>query len=517
MSDAGPARSYRCVCGHVFPISLQAGGECPACGRRVSATVFSGGMAPTLSCAWLADGEPVGDLTVGDAPAGEVAVGDLIGRRFGHFRIIRPLGHGGMGAVFQALDESLERYVALKVIHTAGRSDVDTRQVQRLMQEAIAQARVNHPHIVHIYYVGREDRTPFLAMELVGGPTVAARLAAGPLPFAEVVTLALQVADALRHAAEFDIVHGDIKPSNLLMAAAATVKLSDFGLACRLSDSASGCARLAGTPNYLPPEAAASQPLDIRSDMYALGVTLFEMTFGRLPYTFSGSTLSDYLRIHRTAPIEFPEPWPDSVPWGWRALLDRLLAKVPADRFPDYDALLAALRKLRPVALPKAGRVQRGLAWLVDLALAFAAQQLFYGVLSGGNLASGGNIPRGARWFLALAGGVVPLAASYLQAWWKTTPGKRLFQLRIVDRYGLAPAPAVFGARMVIQLLPLWGLTAWHLLDALGLRSVGGLLSAALAFGLLADTATALFARAGRSLHDRLFGTHVVLDVDAHA
>lgn len=433
-----------------------------------------------------------------------------LGQLLGHFRILRKLGQGGMGVVYQALDESLQRYVALKVIHTAQPEQTDTAQVQRLLQEAIAQARVNHPHIVHIYYVGREDKTPFLAMELVGGPTLASVLASGPLPFARVVKIAEQISDALHCAATFDIVHGDIKPGNLLLADEGTVKLSDFGLARRVSQAPEGPPRIVGSPNYLSPEAVDGQSLDIRSDLYSLGVTLFEMTFGRLPYSFSGGTLFEYLQTHRTAAIEFPEPWPASVPRGWRDVLERLLAKAPEDRFQSYEDLQQALRRLRPVSLPKAGRVQRGLAWAVDLALAHAAQQVFYGPLLVATALT--DVHVALRLALAAAGGTVPLLAAYLQGRWRATPGKRLFQLRIVDAHGLTPPAPLLMGRGLFQLFPLCISTVWHLLAAVGLAKIANFVAVAALWLWLLDIGWAALRRTRQSLHDQLFGTQVVLD-----
>ena len=308
-----PRLSYRCVCGETFVVAVDVGGTCPVCGRRVSRTVLAGDLAATVSLTHVA--EDSGAVAAHQESAG---ADDSIGLRYGHYRIVQKLGQGGMGVVYQALDESLQRYVALKVIHGAGGSAADTPQIQRLLQEAIAQARVNHPNVVHIYYVGREEKTPFFAMELVPGPNLAERLHAGPLAFAAVVSIAQQVADALRHAADFDIVHGDVKPSNILFTDGGIAKLSDFGLARRLSHVAGTPTTLAGTPAYLSPEAAAGQPIDVRSDMYSLGITLFEMTFGRLPYRPSSDRLIDFVQLHRTAVVEFPVPWPDSVPHGWR-------------------------------------------------------------------------------------------------------------------------------------------------------------------------------------------------------
>jgi uncharacterized RDD family membrane protein YckC len=471
----------------------------------VSRTVLAAGLAATVSLPHVA--EDPATTSAEDVPV--VAATDPTGQRYGHYRIVRKLGQGGMGAVYQALDESLQRYVALKVIHAAGGSAIDTKQIQRLLQEAIAQARVNHPNIVHIYYVGREGKTPFFAMELVPGATLADRLKDGPLPFAAVVSIGEQVADALRHAADFDILHGDVKPSNILFADEGTVKLSDFGLARRLSAADHSPASFAGTPAYLSPEAAEGRPVDIRSDMYSLGITLFEMTFGRLPYTPSGGKLVDFLQVHRTACIEFPSPWPDRLPHAWRGVLARLLAKSPADRYQNYEDLLADLRRLRPVELPRAGRVQRGLAWLVDVALAQAGQSLFYIPLAAG----AGPWP--IQLLLATLGGLVPLLAALLQARWHTTPGKRLFQLRIVDWHGLTPHDTILALRSVFQFLPLWAACVHELNKATGRPFLGAVLAAVGALWLAADVVGGVFSRKGLSLHDLLCKTRVVLDVPA--
>jgi serine/threonine protein kinase len=402
----------------VVPLDAASGGTCPACGRKYAATVLGDAATQIVSPGALCgEGSPAPELAAQAPPdphRGEV---------LGHFRILAEIGHGGMGTVYRALDESLQRYVALKVVRAVDATAADSRHIQRLLQEAIAQARVNHPNIVHIYYVGRDGNTPFFAMELVNGPTLARRLADAPLPFAEVVDMAGQLAEALRHAADYDVVHGDIKPGNVLLAGPHTVKLSDFGLARRLSEMTDPAAGIVGTPNYLAPEAVQGAPPDVRSDLYSLGVTLFEMTFGRLPYSFTGSGLRERFRAHQEAAIEFPDPWPKTLPEGWRAVLARLLAKDPEARYQDYAELLEDLRRLRPVVRPAAGRVPRGLAWLVDLALANTAQQVFRGSLTLAALSFPGTRP-GLQLFVALLSGLVPLFCCYLQARWKTTPGK---------------------------------------------------------------------------------------------
>ena len=248
-----PPIAYRCVCGEVISLDAEQGGSCQACGRNYHPRVLRG-----LDTHSFSD-------SIAPVPLDENDSVDRIGQRFGHYQIVSRLGRGGMGEVYQALDESLQRYVALKVIRSQA-TPTRERDTDRLLQEAIAQARLNHPHVVHIYYVGCERETPFLAMELVSGETLAERLEQGPLPFDQVVDVALQVINALQHAGSFDIVHGDIKPSNLLMADAKTVKLSDFGLARRMSNR-DGANSISGSPNYISPEGARGRR-DRRSERY---------------------------------------------------------------------------------------------------------------------------------------------------------------------------------------------------------------------------------------------------------
>lgn len=491
----------------MVPLREADGGTCGHCGRRYSRDVLRNAFAETMQ---------LGDNTDVESHGREPRIDEddpRIGKTFDHFEIIARIGDGGMGSVYRALDKSLQRYIALKVIRSGEQSAKDTRQLQRLFQEAIAQARVNHPNIVHIYYVGRDGDSPFLAMELVDGETVADRLESGPLPFKTVVDIAIQVADALSHSVSYDILHGDIKPSNILLTRDTTAKLSDFGLARRLSQAPDGTVDFAGTPIYMPPEAMEPDAADVRSDMYSLGVTLFEMTFGRLPYNFDGSTLAECVATHKTAPIEFPDPWPVEVPFGWRVVLARLLAKSPADRYQDHDELLQDLRMLRPADVPKAGRVQRGLAWFVDLALVNTILQVLTNPFVGDELRQvlGGRLL--VTPLVLLVGAVAPLLASAVQAYWGTTPGKRLFQIRVVDRHGLAPSQATLAARMVFQMLPLWAGAL-----GLGLQLLGAdiaLAIAALGIGvtIITDTGLAFVRRDGRSLHDLLFDTRVVLDV----
>ena len=488
--------TYRCVCGVAIPLQEGGGETCPHCGRHYDSDVLHDAGGETVFMPAQS-----GDET--DHSERESNADSLIGGHLQHFRILDRIGGGGMGAVYRALDESLQRYVALKVIqHQAASAKNDL--VQRLFQEARAQARVNHPHVAHIYYVGTDKETPFLAMELVGTHTMAHRLKYGPLTFPEVAGIALQIAEALAHAARFDIVHGDVKPGNILLVDHKTVKISDFGLARRMSEMTTDSSVAAGTPNYMSPEATQGITPDHRSDMYSLGVTLFEMTFGRLPYTCDSTDLHERLRLHREAAIEFPEQWPAELPEAWRDVLEKLLAKNPADRYADFKQLVADLRKLQPVELPTARPVLRWLAWTFDGFL-----------LSSPIVMLSFMLPVDGRPLVQLSGALlaalIPLGAAYLQAWWGTTPGKKLFQIRIVDMHGLHPRKSALGLRSAFQFLWVWNLVVQNLLHFFGLIDLAFAVLVLVFLFILAEMGFAVLGK-GRSLHDRFFGTRVVLD-----
>ena len=489
--------SYRCVCGADVSIELDGAG-CSECGRAYNRDVLKAATAETIAVD-LSEGMPqiVGSGRTPSLPD------EFVDRKLGHFRVLAPLGSGGMGTVYRALDESLQRYVALKVLRTgdAGASDAD---LQRLFQEARAQARVNHPNVAHIYYVGREEEIPYLAMELVGNQTLADKLSNGGLPFAVIVSYALQIARALEAAAKFDIVHGDIKPANMLLMDDRTVKLSDFGMASRASESGSEAATIAGTPDYMPPEATLGKSIDHRGDMYSLGVTLFEMTFGRLPFGDTDSDVDERLRQHRRAAVEFPDPWPVELPQAWQDMLTKLLAKQPDDRYDDFTALVTDLRRVEPVTLPPAGPFPRSLAWFFDCFLISLPLTI---IALASSLSQLQIIP----FFGSLLTGLVVVAVCGLQAAWKTTPGKRLFQIRIVDQHGLVPPKSVLTVRAALQFVWAWPLVVTNFVSSLGIPYASEILDGVVALFVLADIVAGLLPT-GRSIHDRILHTRVVLD-----
>jgi uncharacterized RDD family membrane protein YckC len=487
---------YRCVCGNPIALISDAPRQCLGCGRHVPAGAFYSG-----------------DMTViGDhpPPTAESSQPDpLLNQRLRHFRILSRLGRGGMGAVYRAVDESLERYVALKVIHPSQTTAEDSRQIERLLQEARAQARVCHPNVTQVYFVNHQDDAPFLAMELVPGESLEERLKSRRLTFAEVVEIARQTCLALRAAARFNIVHGDIKPANLLITPDGTVKLSDFGLARPVQSRGETSQGVAGTPNYLSPEACRGQSTDHRSDMYSLGVMLFEMTFGRLPYEASGTRVTARLRAHLDWPVDFPQPWPSGAPRAWKGLLARLLEKDPERRFRNFDELLAELQRLAPAKPPRAGRIVRSLAWASDLALLLCIMQLCQTAFLPEHSHAASAFARLAGAQLSAAALLVAAAARGLMG---TSVGKKLFQLRVVDEHGHAPAQLSGFLRSLGSDAPLWGLIALRCGAALGWSAAAQAL--ALTFVALsgADALLALLRPDARSGHDLLLGSRVALD-----
>lgn len=425
-----PETTFQCVCGTAYLLSesRELPAACPDCGRRPAGA--SSGISVQLQETVIA-----GDGDTDSQSGTELSVGP--GDQLDHFTVTELIGAGGMGAVFKARDESLQRFVAVKVIRGAERNPALR---DRLIHEARAQARVQHPGIIPIHYVGMHQQRPFFAMELVDGRSLAARMEDTALNFGELVGIALQAVKALRHSAELGVVHGDVKPANIMLTREGAVKLSDFGLAGRSDDESGDTGKTgpAGTLNYMAPEVAGGSPADEQSDMYSLGVMLYELTFGRLPIQMTSETLADQLQERRQAEILFPTRWPSTRPPAWRGVLERLLAKNREQRFSDYAEVEKELVRWRPPPVREAGRLQRAVAWLVDTvigAIVLAVIAIPVGMVRsriGGTpqieVSSGGPLV-----WLAL------LLSVWLHIRWKRSPGKKLMQLRIVDRFGLTP------------------------------------------------------------------------------
>jgi serine/threonine-protein kinase len=287
--------------------------------------------------------------------------GDVLGR----FELLRELGRGGFGVVWEARDQELGRKVAFKLVR-AGHAEGGADQLHR---EAEAVARLQHPNLVTLHDVGHCEHGPYLVLELLRGETLQARLSRGPLPLEEALAVAVEVARGLAHAHAEGVVHRDLKPSNVFLCARGGVKLLDFGMA-----HAFGRKRVSGgTPAYMAPEQWRDEPEDERTDVFALGVMLYQMLTGTLPFPDDGGRS-----------VRGPEPAPRLQVPGAPALgplVARMLAKDLAERSRDGGSALVELERIaaeRPPDDPgstNAVVVRRSRRWrgLVAATIAVAA------------------------------------------------------------------------------------------------------------------------------------------------
>ncbi len=268
----------------------------------------------------------------------------LVNRRVGQYRIESVLGRGSMACVYKAKHLGLHRPCALKVM------DAELVQKQPALRkqfwaEARAAANLVHPHVVTIHNLGSAQGFHFIEMEYVpGGQTLREILVRqGPLEPSRAADLARQIVLALGAAHNSGLVHRDIKPANVLLTPDGKAKLADFGLVRRVEDLALGCAPLAGTPSFMAPELFQGTPASPRSDIYALGVLLYYTITGRLP--FAANTVGELIQLHQAQPIPDIRRLVSSVPDAVVEVLERCLAKSPADRFECARALASALER----------------------------------------------------------------------------------------------------------------------------------------------------------------------------
>lgn len=270
-----------------------------------------------------------------------------IGQTFGKYQIIESLGRGGMAEVYKAYQETLDRHVAIKVMHPFLAEESDF--LGRFKREARAMASLNHPHIVRVFDFDIQDDVYYIVMEYVSGGTLTKRLeelsAKGEwLPLQETLKIILQVAEAMAYAHRQGMIHRDIKPSNIMLNEQGNAVLTDFGLAKILSGPTYTATNATiGTPAYMSPEQGMGETGDGRSDIYALGVLLFQMVTGRLPY--QATTPLATLMKHINEPVPSPLKYNPNVPAGVQQMIGKAMAKAPEARYQTAGELIRDLQR----------------------------------------------------------------------------------------------------------------------------------------------------------------------------
>jgi eukaryotic-like serine/threonine-protein kinase len=264
--------------------------------------------------------------------------------QYGRYQIIAELGRGSMGVVYKAHDPQIDRLVALKVL----REDRVTSEdfVRRFLKEAMAVGRLSHPGIVTVYDVGQDHGSIYIAMEFLQGTPLDELMTARKFTLEEIVSIGIQTAQALHYAHQNGIVHRDIKPPNIIYSPQGAIRVTDFGIA-RIEDpnghQMTQAGEILGTPLYMSPEQVMGQALDGRSDMYSLGVILYQLTTNRRP--FQGATLAAIFRAITQDSPEPPQILDPAIPAPLSDLIMRLLAKDPSRRFSNGDDLIRALQE----------------------------------------------------------------------------------------------------------------------------------------------------------------------------
>jgi serine/threonine-protein kinase len=328
----------------------------------------------------------------------------LIGKRISHYKILGQLGAGGMGVVYRAHDEQLDRDVAFKLLPDESVGNEAARA--RLLREARTASALTHPHICHVYEAGKEDDHVYIAMELLVGRALSDAIPPGGLPLETVLRIGTQVAEALAHAHRNGVIHRDLKANNVIVTEEGRAVVLDFGLAKRelmeeegsselLSIAPTATGVVMGTPAYLSPEVLQGERATAQSDIWALGVMLYDMASGDLP--FHGRSMAE---LAGAILKDLPAPLPERLHPGLRAIIQRCLAKEPSQRYKLASEVQAALQALQPGS----GAVERhthphwgrwaayaaGVAGIVVIVLLATDAIPWRGLVGGGS--SGGRI-----------------------------------------------------------------------------------------------------------------------------
>ena len=352
MSESNSSKNRRCPrCGAELPANVPPD-LCPKCLLQAALPTQAGGTKTVKV------GPPIPVRSRGLPQPGEP---------LGHYRIIRLLGEGGMGAVFDAEDLESGRRVALKILSQA----LDSPEArERFFREGRLAASINHPNSVYVFGTEEIGGTPAIAMELVAGGTLQDRVRErGPLPVAEAVDAVLQIIGGLEAAQRIGILHRDIKPSNCFRDNDGTVKIGDFGLSIsttvRTEPALTATGAFLGTPAFCSPEQLRGEELNVHSDMYSVGVTLFYLLTGRTPFEANNTVQLLATVLEQRAPS--PKKFRPAIPQGLAKAILRCLEKQPGERFKSYRELGAVLAPYGSTAPTPATLGLRFLAGAIDL------------------------------------------------------------------------------------------------------------------------------------------------------
>src|SRR5450755_2259631 len=271
----------------------------------------------------------------------------------GRYRLEARIGSGGMSTVYRALDETLQRQVAIKLMNREIASDSD--QLERFRREARAVAQLSHPHVVGVIDAGEDEGRPYIVFEYVEGETLKDRIRRlGRLPIGEAVAYAIEIARALGAAHARHIVHRDVKPQNVLIDEEGSAKVTDFGIARTLDEEGlTADGRVLGTTDYVSPEQALGQYVNGQSDLYSLGVVLYEMLTGEVPFKGENQVAVAMKHVREVLPdVQAKRP---EVSAALAAVVDRATAKRQEDRYADDAELIADLEDVLAIETARAG------------------------------------------------------------------------------------------------------------------------------------------------------------------
>jgi serine/threonine-protein kinase len=270
----------------------------------------------------------------------------------GRYRLESKLGSGGMSTVYLAVDETLGRHVAIKVLHQEISDQPD--QLERFRREARAVAQLSHPNLVGVIDAGEEGGRPYIVFEYVPGQTLKQMIAAGRLPLDEATAYAIEIGRGLQAAHAARLIHRDVKPQNVLIDPEGRAKITDFGIALSLeSHGLTATGRVLGTTDYVSPEQAMGREIDPRSDVYSLGILLYEMLTGEVPFRAETQVGVAMKHVNETVPnVQRRRPDASAV---LAAAVERATAKEPRDRYRDMNEFLADLEHALEVEVARAG------------------------------------------------------------------------------------------------------------------------------------------------------------------